>query len=54
MKSTKVDAEGVVRCPKCSATSFAQKRSGKGKLMGGLAAPKRLKCNGCGQMLKRG
>jgi uncharacterized Zn finger protein len=54
MKSTKVDAEGTVRCPKCGATSFVNKRSIKGKVMGGLMAPKRLKCNGCGTMLKAG
>ena len=54
MKSTKVDPEtGDVRCPKCSAKSFTQKRSAKGKVMGGLMAPKRLKCDGCGTMLKR-
>lgn len=55
MKSTKVDpATGAVRCPKCGAMSFQQKRSAKGKAMGGLLAPKRLKCDGCGTMLKRG
>jgi ribosomal protein S27E len=52
MKSTKVDPDGTVRCPKCGATSFVNKRSIKGKLAGGLLAPKRLKCNGCGTMLK--
>lgn len=54
MKTTQVDAEGNVRCPKCGANSFTQKRSAKGKVMGGFVlAPKRLKCNGCGKMLKR-
>jgi len=53
MKSTKVDQDGTVRCPKCGATSFSEKRSVKGKAMAGLMAPKRLKCNGCGRMLKR-
>ena len=54
MKSTKVDKEtGDVKCPKCGARSFTQKRSAKGKMMGGLMAPKRLKCDGCGTMLKR-
>ena len=54
MKSTKVDREtGDVRCPKCGANSFTQKRSVKGKVMMGVVAPKRLKCNGCGTMLKR-
>ncbi len=55
MKTTKVDKEtGSVACPGCGATSFSQKRSVKGKIMGGLLAPKRLKCDGCGKMLKRG
>jgi hypothetical protein len=55
MKSTQVDPEtGQVRCPKCGAASFTQKRSAKGKMMAGFAAPKRLKCDGCGTMLKRG
>lgn len=62
MKSTIVDAEGIVRCPVCNARdSFTTKRTGKAKVMGvatlgvGMAAmPKRLKCNGCGTNLKRG
>lgn len=55
MKSTQVTPDGDVVCPKCGAKSFTQKRSAKGKIMGGvLLAPKRLKCNGCGTMLKRG
>jgi hypothetical protein len=52
MKRTQVDESGNVRCPKCGANSFSQKRSVKGKVMGGLLAPKRLKCQGCGAMLK--
>lgn len=52
MKSTKVDDDGEVRCPKCGAKSFAQKRTVKGKLMAGPMAPKRIKCLGCGTMLK--
>lgn len=54
MKKTQVDASGSVRCPKCGANSFTQKRTVKGKMMGGVIAPKRLKCNGCGTPLKRG
>jgi len=54
MKSTKVDETGTVRCPKCGANGFTSKRSAKGKVMGGLLAPKRLKCQGCGKMLKTG
>lgn len=55
MKSTVVDeTSGDVRCPKCGAKSFTSKRSAKGKMSMGLMAPKRLKCNGCGTMLKRG
>ena len=55
MKSTKVDKEtGAVRCPKCGATGFSDKRSVKGKIGMGIMAPKRLKCQGCGTMLKRG
>jgi phage FluMu protein Com len=62
MKTTVVDGDGNVACPHCGArNSFTVKRTGKAKLMGGLtvglgalAAPKRLKCNGCGKNLKRG
>lgn len=54
MKKTQVDESGDVRCPKCSAKSFSAKRSVKGKMMGGVLAPKRLKCQGCGTMLKTG
>lgn len=54
MKSTVVNETGEVLCPKCGAKSFSQKRSVKGKVMAGFMAPKRLKCNGCGEMLKRG
>lgn len=52
MKKTQVDQAGDVRCPKCNAKSFSMKRSVKGKMMGGLLAPKRLKCQGCGAILK--
>lgn len=52
MKKTKVQ-DGVVTCPKCGAQgSFTAKRSIKGKMALGIAAPKRLKCNGCGAYLK--
>lgn len=54
MKSTRVDADGTVRCPKCGASDFTDKRTVKGKLMGGLLAPKRLQCRGCGTSLKKG
>jgi hypothetical protein len=62
MKSTVIDEQGDVRCPVCGAVnSFTVKRTGKAKLVGGLAvgvgalaAPKRLQCNGCGTNLKRG
>ena len=70
MQSTFVDANGDVRCPNCGArNSFTSKRTGKAKIMTGVAAvatvgiaaaaapvviPKRLKCNGCGTNLKRG
>jgi DNA-directed RNA polymerase subunit RPC12/RpoP len=61
MKSTKIDAEGTVRCPNCGSTSFTSQRSTKAKVGGGLmfgvgalAAPKRLRCNGCGAFLKPG
>lgn len=60
MKSTQVDENGDVRCPKCGAkNSFALKRTGKAKLVGvatvgvgALAMPKRAKCLGCGTNLK--
>lgn len=60
MKSTIVDADGNVRCPVCgAANSFTSKRTAKAKVLGGaavgvgaLAAPKRLRCNGCGTYLK--
>lgn len=62
MKKTIIDEEGDVRCPKCGArNSFTVKRTGKAKVMGGLAvgvgalaAPKRLQCQGCGTYLKQG
>lgn len=62
MKSTQLDANGDVRCPKCGArNSFTAKRTGKAKLgvlatggVGVLATSKKLKCNGCGTNLKRG
>lgn len=61
MKATVVGSDGTVRCPKCGGTSFSDKRSGKAKWLavptvgvGVLAMPKHLKCNGCGEMLKRG
>lgn len=61
VKSTRVMADGSVRCPNCgAANSFTVKRTGKAKLVGAvtlgvgaLAMPKRLKCNGCGVNLKR-
>lgn len=61
MKTTKVDENGDVRCPKCGArNAFTSKRTGKAKLLGGLAvgvgalaAPKRLQCQGCGTYLKQ-
>ena len=60
MKSVRV-IDGDVVCPKCGARNqFVSKRTGKAKWMaiptvgiGVLAAPKRLKCNGCGTNLKR-
>lgn len=55
MKSTIVTGDGQVKCPECGAVnSFTTKRTAKGKLLVGVAAPKRLKCNGCGANLKRG
>lgn len=57
MKSTVVYPDGSVRCPKCGASVLgaASKRSVKGKVLGGaVLAPKRIKCSGCGEMLKRG
>lgn len=61
MQETTVDKDGRVRCPKCGASDFSEKRTGKAKWMavatigvGVAAMPKRLKCRGCGQNLKRG
>ena len=61
MKSTIVDSEGNVRCPVCGANDFSDKRTGRATMAGlpfgalGIAAmPKRLKCRGCGENLKRG
>lgn len=63
MKSTIVYEDGSVRCPKCGASVLgaATKRTGKAKLVGVVtvgvgvvAMPKRLKCSGCGENLKRG
>lgn len=42
-------------CPKCGSQAFKAKRSVKGKLAGGVLAPKtQVKCVGCGKMYKRG
>jgi len=54
VKKTKVDDDGRVRCPKCGASDFSDKRTVKGKLVGGVLAPKRLVCRGCGAALKKG
>lgn len=55
MKETTVDSQGRVRCPRCGASDFSDKRTVKGKVLGGaVLAPKRLKCRGCGANLKRG
>lgn len=61
MKSTQVDSDGRVRCPVCGASDFSDKRTGKAKAagfitlgVGVVAMPKRLKCRGCGENLKRG
>lgn len=55
-KLSKVGAtEDGVRCPKCGSSSFKSKRSLKGKIAGGLLAPKtRVKCEVCGKQFKRG
>lgn len=46
---------GALACPKCGGTSFKSKRSVKGKLAGGVFAPKsRVKCETCGEVYKRG
>jgi predicted RNA-binding Zn-ribbon protein involved in translation (DUF1610 family) len=53
MKTTRVDDDGNVRCPKCGAAgAFTSKRSGKGKVFAGVFAPKRLQCQGCGTYLR--
>jgi hypothetical protein len=60
MKSTTVDSEGNVVCPKCKAkNAYVVKRTGMAKILvgatvgvGALAAPKRLRCMGCGTYLK--
>lgn len=61
MKSTFVDDAGAVHCPVCNGTDFVSKRTGKAKLggfvtlgVGVVVMPKRLKCSGCGENLKRG
>jgi ribosomal protein S27E len=62
VKATIVTPDGLVKCPVCGAVgSFTAKRTGKAKLLavatvgvGAAAMPKRLKCNGCGENLKRG
>ena len=60
MKRVEVTEDGEVRCPKCGAVnSYGHMRSRKAKLLlvptlglGVVAAPKRLRCNGCGASLK--
>ena len=61
MKATIVDSDGNVRCRVCGANQFSDKRTGKATLAGVVtlgvgvpAMPKRLKCRGCGENLKRG
>jgi ribosomal protein S27E len=53
MKSTKVDLEGNVTCPKCGTKNqFAIKRGGKAKLIGIATVEWRVKCLGCGTSLR--
>jgi hypothetical protein len=59
MKQMRVDPDGTLHCPVCNGSQFAFKRTGKAKVMGGLAvgvgalaAPKRAHCLGCGADLK--
>lgn len=55
MERTIIDENGDVQCPKCGARdAFTSKRTAKGKMAAGLAAPKRLQCQGCGTYLKPG
>lgn len=54
MRTTQVDEDGNVRCPKCGANAFTSKRTVAGKMAAGLLAPKRLKCQGCGTNLRTG
>lgn len=61
MEDVQVDDEGDLRCPRCGARAFRQKRSLAAKLalvptvgIGTLAAPKRLKCLACGVLLRAG
>ena len=59
-KFSKVSDNGA--CPKCGSTSLKSKRSGTGKLIGavfggvGIAlAPKsQVRCEGCGEIFRRG
>lgn len=49
------DVSSNGRCPRCGGTAFKAKRSVKGKVAGGLLAPKtQVKCTTCGLMFKRG
>lgn len=46
---------GGVHCPKCGSTSFKPHRSIKGKVAGGLLAPKsKLRCLICKKEFRRG
>lgn len=52
-KLSKVADAGA--CPKCGGSQFVPKRSLKGKMAGGVLAPKsRVKCITCGKEYKRG
>jgi ssDNA-binding Zn-finger/Zn-ribbon topoisomerase 1 len=54
VRRQKVSATGG-ECPRCGSSQWKAKRSVKGKVGFGLAAPKsQVECVGCGKMFRRG
>ncbi len=59
MREMRIDPDGTLHCPVCNGSQFAFKRTGKAKVLGGLAvgvgalaASKRAHCMGCGTDLR--
>lgn len=52
MKDVRIDQDGELRCWKCGARGFTEKRTARSKVLvgvGALATKKKLKCQSCGE-----